>query len=123
MIRVSQDEHRVNFIDENDVFVGYCNYTSCCEKFWWDIFDHKPRREYISSHPETYPEDDIEGYVFDTNFFVEDSADEYTNFVVFRMVAKGKPNKYLVLANSHNGYYAHGFTASIGDRHWQSGSL
>lgn len=100
---------KVNFVDENNVFVGYELGQSCCEDARWFISD---------KIEETYdPEDadladtDYEGWLFDRDFF----RGEENHMVVFKLV-RGDSEKFIHLVNVHNGYYNHGFRFGVDDK-------
>jgi hypothetical protein len=101
---------KVNFVDSNDVFVGYDTVQECCEDAGWFVapditpYDYDTERNGLCGHS-------VEDYIFDTNFFTEVESDSLDGGgqVAFRLIAEGKPDLYLHLFNSHNGYYGHGF--------------
>ena len=103
--------HKVNFIDENNVFVGYDMSQCCCEDADWfipdEILDRVPE---VRSKPQEFV--GMEGWAFDTRFFheVPDNPGVYDGggMVVFRMI-NGDREQFLHLYNIHNGYYGHGF--------------
>lgn len=112
----------VNFVDINNVFVGYSLGQDCCEHASWFISDT------ISP---SIPDDDdlenkegVEAFVFDPEFFQEVQSNELDEgeMVAFRLVS-GDEEKYLHLFNSHNGYYSHGFTVKHGDEIVRDGYL
>ena len=99
----------VNFIDENDVYIGYdMGKDSCKDDDWfgWFISD--------SINKESIPEDrqndsNINDFVFDPLFFMEvenTSLLEEGKMAIFRLTS-GESEKYLHLFNVHNGYYCH----------------
>lgn len=113
---------KVNFVDENNVLVGYEFGASCCENFGWyvsnkvttDLHDH------IFNETAQAGGWDInqllEGWTFDATFFValDNSINHYyddSKRAVFRMI-KGDREQFLHLYNVHNGYYSHGFEFS-----------
>jgi len=111
---------KVNFADDNNVVVGYNMEQSCCENADWFIADKVA---------EFMPEDlvherELEGFVFDTEFFkkissINQDGSDYNaldegGMVVFRLT-NGDKEKFLHLFNCHNGYYGHGFTMKIGE--------
>lgn len=120
--------NKVNFVDNNDVFVGYDLSQCCCEHADWFISD--AIAEYLPE--ELNQPDSLEGYNFDTEFFEElnelkreDSdwnALDMGAVAVFRLT-NGKEEKYLHLFNCHNGYYGHGFEVKHGGQKVQSGVL
>lgn len=100
---------KVNFVDENNVALGYDLDYQCCEMAGWFLSD-KPG----DSLEETFEEKsmDLEGWVFDREYFVErggeEIGDKYKGYVEFRIV-KGDEQKFITIYNHHNGYYSHGF--------------
>jgi len=128
---VSAAKDRVNWVDENNVLLGFELGACCCEDFGYyyvsDPNDYKrvldEAEETRCNQDETEPaageEPDLEDYVFDTGFFGQHLKSNYydeENFVIFKMSVPWKKDKqrkrpavYLVLFNMHNGYYSHGF--------------
>lgn len=100
---------KLNFVDENNVLVGYDYEQNCCEDFGWYISELEVDGRSINQSNEQ----DLVDYVFDSTFcnYIENLTEE----VVFKLIAKDKPDLYLHLYNYHNGYYAHGFTFKIGE--------
>ena len=120
-------EEKVNFVDENNVLVGYDMAQDCCENAGWFLSlteDNEIKEDAV---------DEVEGYCFDTEYFVNvdpkrEEGDRYScledgGMVRFRLLCQGKPDVYLHLYNAHNGYYGHGFTAEIGGQNWKCGTL
>jgi hypothetical protein len=87
---------KTNFVDKNNVVVGFDDEQQCCENFGW-FFATKPNYNHCADIPDKY---DVEPYVFDTSFDAEG---------IFRLTADNLPDIYLILYNHHNGYYSHGF--------------
>jgi hypothetical protein len=100
---------KVNFVDANNVLVGYDISQQCCEHAGWYIADHRR----TDTNDKKTIVDGLDGYAFDSNFFerVPGAAVEDGGMVRFRLVEEGKPDLFLHIFNSHNGYYGHGFTA------------
>jgi len=112
-MKIFSSEDKVNFVDINNVFVGFDMDGKCCEVFGY----------FISNSEETRCNDDegikngLEDYCFDKSYFfltkpmdVYDSEqDRFKVIVRFKLVAKNKPDLFLHLYNFHNGYYSHGF--------------
>jgi|WetSurSiteA1Bulk_404760.scaffolds.fasta_scaffold207046_1 hypothetical protein len=114
-------EDKVNFVDDNNVFVGYDMGQSCCEYADWFI---------STSEKDDIQEDKgiitgLEDYLFDTNYFAEVPSKvlDEGSMVRFKLISKNKPDLYLHLFNSHNGYYSHGFEANVNGISWHNGSL
>jgi len=115
---------KVNFVDINNVFVGYDMEQSCCEHAGWFIKDSIA----IYNYDEEYDNEntpDIESYNFDPNFFkhVDSEWLDEGGMVAFRLVSVDKPDLFLHLFNAHNGYYHHGFEFKNGDKVIESDSL
>jgi hypothetical protein len=100
-MKVFDKDGKFNFVDANNVFVGFDSRADCCEYFGYVIAD----TEIITDTTEDI-DTDLEPYVFDTGYFKESGED---NGVIFRMTAPELPDLYLLLYNHHNGYYSHGF--------------
>ena len=101
---------KVNFVDENNLVVGYDMSQGCCEVANWYIADQVTNRD-----PEkSYEEGAFEGFVFDPDFF-EDVDGNYDagGCVAFKLVKENANPLYLHIYNSHNGYYGHGFSFQI----------
>lgn len=82
-MKIFEKEDRVNFIDENNVLVGFDIYQCCCEDFGWFIDQEKSKT--IKEHTNI----DVSNYVFDTNFFEKiENCDEYEGggIVIFKLV-------------------------------------
>lgn len=101
----------INFIDENDVFLGYELSTSCSEFADYKLFyDRKGKKEVTYKN---YDElnDILDGYFFDITFMVSfyDDKNTKSNIALFRLINESNNSIYLGLSNRHNGYYVHGF--------------
>ncbi len=112
---------RVNFVDSNNVFVGYGMQQDCCEFAGWFI-SSQPEKTFTQNMMEgKCPENkfDVSEYVFDPNYHEVykvsrvDSSYEDIYVAVFKLVHKNKPPLFLHLFNEHNGYYGHGFTFNL----------
>jgi hypothetical protein len=120
-MKIFTKDYKINFVDDNNVFVGYDIEQSCCEMADWFIFDRE--LDDIEVEAKKY---DIKQYMFDTNYFKcidNPSFTEYGRMVRFKLISNSKPNLFLHLYNVHNGYYGHGFEANIGGIQWQQGVL
>jgi len=115
---------KVNFVDCNNVFIGYDIHESYCEDAGW----------FISEKIEPYDDDedydsrnapDVESYAFDIEFFENVDSDDLDEggMSVFKMISKGLPDLFLHLFNSHNGYYHHGFAVKVDDKIIREGDL
>lgn len=126
---------KVNFIDKNNVLVGYDTSQSCCEHAGWYLSPYAKNSvkgtAIVSGDDEGWiPDEDglkfFSGWAFDTEFCqstdVDESCYNEENEAVFRMT-KGNKEQFLHLFNHHNGYYSHGFTVEKDDKVIREGSL
>ncbi len=122
-MKIFDKDSKINFVDENNVFVGYDMGQDCCELADWFISEKAGKN--IINEKEVKNTPDILEYSFDAQYFQEvDSPDvDEGRMVRFKLVAKDKPDLYLHIFNAHNGYYGHGFEATINDQKWQEGCL
>ncbi len=106
---------KVNFIDINNVILGYDLRQSCCEHAFWTVSKSKDGADPIHEGDNDKPgEIQIEGYAFDPDFHEMADNDDREHYVaIFKLVDcewDGKPDLYVRIENHHNGYYSHGFT-------------
>jgi hypothetical protein len=112
---------KVNFVDSNNVFVGFDTDQSCCEHAGWFIDLEKKSEE----QDHTCDLDDLGNYVFDVDFFEKiDGGDHFDGggMVIFRLV-NGNKEAFLHLYNVQNGYYSHGFEMKQDKKEIRSGSV
>ncbi|MCK9576166.1 MAG: hypothetical protein M0R51_09590 [Clostridia bacterium] len=105
----SRWDDRVNFVDKNNVLVGYEISTQCCEEPGWFISD-KEEIEKLENQ-----EFDLSDYFFDINFFKEIEDLEWLeegSMVIFKLVSEKSKPLYLHLYNIQNGFYDCGFIFS-----------
>ncbi|MFZ4217037.1 hypothetical protein ACEV6Q_04125 [Enterobacter ludwigii] len=99
---------KINFIDENDNFVGFDSSQSCCEHLYYRFVDNESEivedDELISSLRFTGKSKE-EGHLND----VDDEEDAAVSFEV----TDGVNSYWLELHNSHNGYYSHYWESNI----------
>jgi hypothetical protein len=108
---------KVNFIDSDNVILGYDLTSSCCEHAFWTINTNADGsgEELYRGDEEGNGEYVLEGYAFDPEFFMQESPDGESGIAIFRLVhwcGSGRERKdlYIRLENHQNGYYSHGFT-------------
>lgn len=112
--------NKVNFIDSNNVILGYDLEQSCCEHaFWYITTTLNERLDGGGDQPirqgsnESSFEFELEDYVFDPTFFTKFSLDGESGHAIFKLVRQYSCNEveplYLHLENHQNGYYSHGF--------------
>lgn len=102
---------KVNFVDDNNVFVGFDYYRDCCESFaYWisktaPVFGSDSYLETIAiKDSENFP-----GFNFDTSFTHDPECGDEENAITFRLLNDSGDELFLTLTNHHNGYYSHGF--------------
>jgi hypothetical protein len=146
-MRIFEDEEtwggKINFVDQNDVVVGFDAYQSCCESFGY-FFTLSGEKDAENIDTPT----NLEEMVFDTKFFQEHDEEgwgEGGGQAVFRLLAPhlarsrsdavlrkleretaavgGRSEVFLHLYNHHNGYYSHGFDMKIGGEVVHSGGI
>lgn len=126
-MRVFKTEGKINFVDQNNVFVGFDFEQSCSETFGYFFSWTKPAQVMVQE--DTLVEETwkavLEEYVFDTEYREELQHLAFLDAgsaVVFRLV-QGSTELFLCLYNSHNGYYSHGFTVEKDCKEVFSGRL
>lgn len=106
---------KINFVDQNDVYVGFDNQEYCCELFGWFFSRDLPDINEMQNHE--WRPDDLEDYIFVKDFMHEMKyPDKFDGggAVVFKLLNSKDEVLYLTLYNSHNGYYGHGFEVKDG---------
>lgn len=116
-----QNSHneKTNFVDENNVMLGFDRGQCCCERANWYVSDNeKPTAKEINTTPQDLTE--IDTWRFDPFYYVKydeivlDEVNSYNPLgsgavATFRLVNTQGQQKFLHLFNCHNGYYSHGF--------------
>lgn len=110
-------DNKVNFVDDNNVLLGYDNENDCCAQGGW--FLSKNKDEWLDGSFEEKSMD-LPGFNFDKEYIRKDfmpGRDEYEegDGVQFRLV-NGEDELFLTLYNFHNGYYSRGFYFSDKDK-------
>lgn len=115
---------KVNFVDNNNVVVGFDIETICCEDVGWFISTK------IEDTIKQTPTPDVQDYFFDTNFYIKTSKEDGWQeliTVIFRLAKNGSKNKaeelFLHLYNLQNGYYSHGFVFETDSEIIQQGAI
>lgn len=124
-MRIFQAKGKINFVDTNDVYVGFDNFQCCCESFGFFFSNTIPSKLPDNFDKENKP-GDLEDYVFDMSFFKKNQPNDQwneENFVTFRLAAMRWREVFLTLYNCHNGYYGHGFTVEHGGITVREGGL
>lgn len=120
---------KVNFVDDNNVLVGYDFCGSCCEEYGWYIHNKATNSGADSLFDENTDvnaiNESLKEWTFDTAFFDELSNEDHyeqENIAVFRLVNEDN-ELFLHLYNKHNGYYGHGFDFSVDEKIIKTGVL
>lgn len=104
----------VNFVDKNNVVLGYDMSSSCCECYGWFISDMICTEQIEGDESITNPfKDVLDKYAFDKSFIQVQhgggNLDE-GGIAVFKLISDdGDKPLYVHLWNCQNGYYGHGF--------------
>jgi hypothetical protein len=126
-MRIFEKDNKHNFVDENNVYIGYDSGQSCCEYADWFISDEAftTTPEFLRNSgvaSESLKPKILDGWVFDIDFFNEVNINdpESCSMAVFRII-KGEEQKFLHLFNCHNGYHSvpptgHGFKMDFTDK-------
>ncbi len=116
-MQIFDRDSKYNFVDDNNVFVGFDSYGQCCEDFGYSLRLSEPTNESEAKEDNWFlPTDNFQ---FDTDYFNSEG-----DWVTFRLVdAKDGIFIFLTLYNFHNGYYSHGFSAKVAGIQWQNGSI
>lgn len=138
-----EKDGRYNFVDDNNVLVGYYSDSICCEKFGF-ILSHNNQIIYYwkrDSHhfisPFSYNFDirnekdmkELESYSFDVNYFEEIKDENCESNDIFAVCFKLTHKNinfgsiFLILYNLQNGYYSHGFSMDVGGKTIKSGKI
>lgn len=103
--------YSINFIDENDLFLGFDDNQCCCE--YADYFVSLSEHTKYDNEANQISDFDFAGWNFvdprilpETKVEVEDECDEGLH-IAFMMVHPEKGTAWLHFFNCHNGYYGH----------------
>lgn len=143
-MRIFEDQEtwggKINFVDINDVLIGFDAYQSCCESFGYEFTLTGEKEAEAITEPAN-----LEHLVFDTKFFREHDGYDAGGIAVFRLFdgrfqrprndrdtrqierelqqIGGHREVFLHLYNHHNGYYGHGFEMTHSGQTIQSGCI
>jgi hypothetical protein len=104
MIKI-ENQYSVNFVDGNDVFVGYELMTQCCENADYYIRPDLEETELLCYFFDTSKEPKVNNHVTIAGD-IEYSSIEIEMYCPHN----SKKRAILTLHNTHNGYYSHGWT-------------
>ena len=107
---------KVNFMDDNNVLVGFDMSQACCESFGWFVCSKEPTKIIEEENAEKL---ETEEYQFDVDYFKEVTPDEEYwddgGIAIFRLV-NGESEMFLALHNSHFHQLPHGFDMKVGGK-------
>ena len=112
--KITLDNDKHNWIDQNNVVFGYDDDRKCCEYWGWGVYD-RDTGEKVADDPNELP------YHFDfsrrakvgTGRCIRKYTEEDTDDIVqVTLVHDYDPRKELIFEcfNCHNGYYYHDFS-------------
>lgn len=129
-MKVFEQGSKVNFVDDNNVFVGYDIMQDCCEDAGYLFSPMKPSGQSVyTADLDARPPNGLASYSFDTDFMKRGLVSEVDegDSVTFRLTSSQKapmfPEIFLTLYNQHNGYYGHGFQFGVGEEVKEEGML
>lgn len=128
-MKIFESNGKINFVDKNNVFVGFDYSSNCCEHFGYYIGTEIPKTDIELFDLANFMQYDVDytDYIFDTSFYdAINIPDSDTGTAIFKLVPESNHNKkilYLVLFNSHNGYYSHGFECKVNEEMLYEGYL
>lgn len=105
--------NKVNFVDDNNVVIGYDITQYCCEDADW-FFSNKIEGGCDTNDRVNLTEEELVDFNFDASFQEEvamEGLDE-GGCVVFKIVNSKGGSYFLHIYNAQNGYYTHGLHLS-----------
>ena len=128
---------KVNFVDTDNVVLGYDTSVQCCEQAGWFISDTPIRDGSFWTELDELQVDMVKGtpvvmknYSFDPTFMETLNGDscgcDSGGMAIFRIVYKNNKiqgQKFLHIYNAHNGWYSHGFHFTVDTAKPIKGSL
>jgi hypothetical protein len=99
-------DKKVNFVDKNNVVLGYDRSRDFCAHATWMLSATPGIQATQCEMPGS-----LEDWTFDPSYRHDESRKK-THTASFRIVSPTGEALYIVLRNTHNGYYAHGFKFS-----------
>lgn len=130
--QIENFDTKVNFIDENNLALGYDKRQQCCENAGWFIAKEPQKNttglwelveiKNITLEDETI---DVSDYRFDPSYFKEEVGNDYDKYglAIFRIVNSVGEEMFIHLYNHHNGYYSHGFEFQSGEEILHEGMI
>lgn len=125
-MKIFDSDTKINFVDDNNVMVGYDTNQQCCESAYY-YFSRVPGGPKIK-----VTDEQLQDYQFDINYrkYVNyldhdvegERGDGLYSAIAFRLNSSQK-TLYLMLYNCHNGYYSHGFEMRVNGQVIDDGRL
>lgn len=119
MIKLFETGTKLNFIDDRNVFAGFDFEQGCCEHFGWRVLVDGRFDVYAQGDADKRAGLEMKDWVFDTETppredltgILPDVSLDEGGAVAFRIRHEWLLDEkgWLVLYNSHNGYYHHGW--------------
>lgn len=94
---------KINFIDKNNIYVGYDLDIDCCEYPFYYFSESSEFQEDVTENEDDF---NIEDYYFTLNIKEIDGYIE-GGIAQLELMNDKKEKLYLYLVNHHNGYYWH----------------
>ena len=109
--KITLDNGKHNWIDQNNVVFGYDDYTHCCEYWGWGVYDPETGKK-VADEPNGLP------YHFDFEAGARENegriytGEDTPDTVQVTLVHDDDPKKTLIFEcfNCHNGWYYHDFS-------------
>jgi hypothetical protein len=102
-MKIFDKDGKYNFVDQNNVLVGFDSYANCCESFGYFFSTESPKNIPPYCNDGDGQPANLDSFNFDPTF--KESGYEMETFKLIN----GDEVIYLTIYNSHNGYYSHGF--------------
>ena len=120
-MKIFERKNKINFVDKNNVFVGYDLESQCCEDANWFINPQKITSTSFKQLNKLIKEKiNTDDYVFDPQFFEQHISNMAFGLdsviIIFKLIKPNYQPLYLHIFNVHNGYYAHGFVMKINEK-------
>jgi hypothetical protein len=130
-MKIFQRPENINFVDQNNVVLGYSLESTCCEDPYWFISNtiHREFNKNKTIQNIQLLNQELLDFLFDQTFFelyigpFNVDTDTCLNLGIFRLISPTFQIKYLHIANIHNGCYQLGFKFTINDQILQEGYL
>lgn len=132
----SKKSNKYNFVDKNNVLVGYDKNQICCEEAFWiltssETLDMEKITLKEGGNRTMYSEVLLNEFMFDTTYFtlkvqkvkVNFNLIDLHNYVSFKLINTTFQPIYLHLVNLHSGMYYHGFTCEINGERIHKGMI